>query len=221
MDTKQPVGVTAAQCSLKALDNVQLVDGLPFFAQRSKHMNVLQRQVLVLNRNWLVINTIPVQAAVLQLAAGAATALDIQGENHLVPVRWDDWINLEPLSEDETIHTQRRAIRMPTVIIAVNFDKVPARRARFTLRNIALRDGGKCQYTGKVLPRDRWSMDHVLPLSRGGQDAPENVVLADKEINNRKGNMTPSEAGLPTPTIRKLQAVRPQASHPHHALFLK
>ncbi len=184
-------------------------------------MNVLSRQVLVLNRNWMVINTIQVQAAILQLAAGAATALDIRGENHLVPVKWEDWIALDPLSEDETIHTQHLKIRMPTVIIAVNFDKVPVRRARFTLKNIALRDGGRCQYTGRELPRDRWSMDHVLPLSRGGKDSPDNVVLADKEINNRKGNKTPREAGLPVPTIRKLNAARPMATHPHHELFLK
>jgi 5-methylcytosine-specific restriction endonuclease McrA len=184
-------------------------------------MSVLNRSVLVLNRNWIAINSTTVQAALLQLAAGAATALDIRGENHLVPVRWDDWINLEPLNEDELIHTTNRRIRMPTVIIAVNYDKVKRKRAKFTLANIARRDGNRCQYSGRELSRDEWSMDHVLPKSRGGTDTPDNVVLAHKDVNNRKGNKTPQEAGLPVPVIRKLLPELPRATHPHHELFLK
>lgn len=185
-------------------------------------MSVLNRTVLVLNRNWLPINSTTVQAALLQLAAGAATALDIQGENHLVPVKWEEWIELQPLNEDEVIHTSNRKVRMPTVIIAVNYDRLVKKRAKFTLANVARRDGYRCQYTGRELKRHEWSMDHVIPKSRGGKDCPENVVLAHKDVNNKKGSKTPQEAGLPVPTIRRLNDYElPTATHPHHFLFLK
>lgn len=35
--------------------------------------------------------------------------------------------------------------------------------------------------------------DHVLPTSRGGSDAPENIVLACSGCNSRKGARTPGE----------------------------
>ena len=43
---------------------------------------------------------------------------------------------------------------------------------------------------------DQGSLDHVLPRSRGGKDAWENLVWSSKAINARKGNRLPHEAGL-------------------------
>lgn len=183
-------------------------------------MNVLERKVLVLNRLWQVIGEKSVQQAFIDLAGGNYTAMNIDGET-IAPVTWEEWIQLPPLNDTEVVHTRTRAIRMPTVILACNYDRVPKRRPKFTLANIARRDGGRCQYTGQMLSRDRWSLDHILPRSRGGKDIPENVVLADKEVNNRKGNKTPEEAGLPVPIVRSLGSSMPVASHPHHQLFLK
>jgi len=40
------------------------------------------------------------------------------------------------------------------------------------------------------------SLDHVLPRSRGGKNAWENLVWAGKDVNARKGNRLPHEAGL-------------------------
>lgn len=183
-------------------------------------MNVLSQQVLKLNRLWQVIGETTVEDAIKMMCIDVGTALLIEGEM-MRPVFWDEWIGLPVVDVDGFIRTRHKNIRRPTVMVCLNYAKVPIQRPKFTLKNIALRDGGRCQYTGRVLSRDRWSMDHVLPLSRGGKDAPENVVLADKEINNRKGNKTPIEAGLPQPSIRKLHAFTPEATHPHHALFLK
>jgi 5-methylcytosine-specific restriction endonuclease McrA len=39
-------------------------------------------------------------------------------------------------------------------------------------------------------------MDHVLPRSRGGKNAWENLDWAGKDVNARKGNRLPHEAGL-------------------------
>ncbi len=222
MDTSLwAVCITGVRLALNQEDNVRFIDSLPFFNKDQNMNNVLNRSVLVLNRLWQAVNSVTVQAAVSQMAAGAATALDIRGDDWLVPVTWEEWIKLPPLNEDEVIHTQHLNIRQPTVLILSSYDKIPSRRPKFTLKNIARRDGNRCQYSGKILTPDRMSMDHVLPLSRGGADAPENVVLADKEVNNRKGSKTPAEAGLPMPKIRKLTVARIEPKHPHHELFLK
>lgn len=37
------------------------------------------------------------------------------------------------------------------------------------------------------------TVDHVVPLSRGGADGPSNWVLSCLQCNQRKGDMTASE----------------------------
>lgn len=183
-------------------------------------MNVLNQSVLKLNNAWQVIGETSVTEAIKMMSIDAGTALYISGDE-MFPVKWEEWIGLPVVEEDGYIRTQHLNIRRPTVLICVNYSKVPKRRPKFTLANIARRDGGRCQYTGRTLSRDRMSLDHVLPRSRGGKDSPDNVVLADKEVNNRKGSKTPQEAGLPVPVIRKLSVSLATASHPHHELFLR
>ena len=85
---------------------------------------------------------------------------------------------------------------MPTVIGAVNFAKVPKNRPKLCARTIRERDGNRCQYTGRLLHPDEGSLDHVVPRSRGGRDAWENLVWAAKDVNQRKADRLPREAGL-------------------------
>jgi 5-methylcytosine-specific restriction endonuclease McrA len=49
-------------------------------------------------------------------------------------------------------------------------------------------------------------MDHILPRSRGGKSAWDNVVTACKKCNGRKGNRTPAEANMKLQT----QPTRPR-----------
>jgi 5-methylcytosine-specific restriction endonuclease McrA len=95
----------------------------------------------------------------------------------------------------------RGAIRVPTVIVAVNFARVPKKRPRLCAKTIRERDGNRCQYTGKLLRPEEGSLDHVLPRSRGGADSWENLVWAAKEVNARKANRLPHEAGLRLLTV--------------------
>ena len=90
----------------------------------------------------------------------------------------------------------RGAIRVPTVIVAVNFAQVPKKRPKLCAKNIRERDGNRCQYTGALLRPDEGSLDHVVPRSRGGPDTWENLVWSSKQVNTRKGNRLPHEAGL-------------------------
>ena len=160
-------------------------------------MNILTKAtVLVLNRNWQAINVRTPQEAFCMMATNVATGLEIEGEDHIRPVTWEEWITLPIRDQDEAVHTVRGPIRVPTVIVAVNYAKVPKKRPRLCARTIRERDGNRCQYTGKLLRPDEGSLDHVLPRSRGGKDSWENLVWSSKAVNTRKGNRLPHEAGL-------------------------
>src|SRR5256885_6067963 len=152
--------------------------------------------VLVLNRNWQAINIRTPADAFCQMATNVATALEIDGENSIRPVMWDEWITLPIRDGDNAVHTVRGAIRVPTLIVALNFAKVPKKRPKLCAKTVRERDGNRCQYTGKLLRPDEGSLDHVLPRSRGGKDEWGNLVWSDKSVNAKKGNRLPHEAGL-------------------------
>lgn len=157
--------------------------------------------VLVLNRNWQAINIRTPQEAFCQMATNVATALEIElGDGAraeaLRPVTWDEWIKLPIRDGDNAVRTAHGAVRVPTVIVAVNYARVPKKRPKLCARAIRERDRNRCQYTGRVLRPDEGSLDHVVPRSRGGKDAWENLVWAAKDVNQRKADRLPHEAGL-------------------------
>lgn len=126
--------------------------------------------VLVLNRNWQAINTRTPADAFCQVAVNVATALNIDGDS-IRPVSWDEWLTLAIREQDNAVQTVRGAIRVPTVIVALNFARVPRKRPKLCAKAIRDRDGNCCQYRGKLLRPDEGSLDHILPRSRGGADA--------------------------------------------------
>jgi len=157
--------------------------------------------VLVLNRNWQAINIRTPQDAFCQMATNVATALEIDGENSIRPVMWDEWITLAVREGDHAVRAARGPIRVPTVIVALNYARVPKKRPKLSAKNVRERDGNRCQYTGKLLRPDEGSLDHVLPRSRGGKDEWGNLVWSDKTVNAKKGNRLPHEAGLKLLTV--------------------
>jgi 5-methylcytosine-specific restriction endonuclease McrA len=160
-------------------------------------MNALNKAiVLVLNRNWQAINVRTPQEAFCMMATNVATGLEIEGQEHIRPVRWQEWITLPVRDQDEAVQTVRGTIRVPTVIVAVNYAHVPKSRPKLCARAIRERDRNRCQYTGRVLRPEEGSLDHVVPRSRGGRDSWENLVWASKEVNQRKADRLPQEAGL-------------------------
>lgn len=56
------------------------------------------------------------------------------------------------------------------------------------------RFGNACAYCGSG--NCALAMDHILPLSRGGQHTKLNIVPACKPCNSKKGSKTPEEAGM-------------------------
>jgi 5-methylcytosine-specific restriction endonuclease McrA len=56
-----------------------------------------------------------------------------------------------------------------------------------------LTGGEKCAYCGVKLSTYTATLDHVIPLSRGGSDEPRNLVWCCKKCNYSKGNKLPYE----------------------------
>ena len=169
-------------------------------------------KVLLLNRNWQAINIRTPQEAFCMMATNVATGLEIEGEENIRPVTWEEWITLPIRAQDNSVQTMRGPIRVPTVIVAVNFANVPKKRPKLCAKTIRERDGNCCQYTGKVLKREEGSLDHVVPRSRGGKDAWENLVWSSKDVNAKKGNRLPHEAGLKLLSVPRAPKELPASS---------
>jgi 5-methylcytosine-specific restriction endonuclease McrA len=159
--------------------------------------SVLEKNVvLVLNRNWQAVNSTTPAHAFCLMSSGAAMGMNMQGLDYMAPVTWEEWLGLPVREGDMSVGCVRGGIRVPTVIIATRFNRVPMRRPKFSFRALHERDGGRCQYTGRKLHPGEGNIDHIVPRSRGGATTWKNCVLSCKRINNRKANRTPEEAGL-------------------------
>lgn len=51
----------------------------------------------------------------------------------------------------------------------------------------------RCYYCNRLLTRKNKSVDHLVPLSRGGTDGPANMVNACKDCNRDKGCLSVNE----------------------------
>jgi 5-methylcytosine-specific restriction endonuclease McrA len=52
---------------------------------------------------------------------------------------------------------------------------------------------GICHYCGGTFPPDELTMDHLVPVTRGGKSTPGNVVPACRGCNSRKKYLLPIE----------------------------
>lgn len=52
---------------------------------------------------------------------------------------------------------------------------------------------GRCYWCDRTIPVQELTMDHVVPLSRGGLSVKSNVVPSCKECNSKKKQLLPME----------------------------
>lgn len=154
---------------------------------------VLSEPTLVLNRNWVAIQTTTVRNALCLLYSGVARAIHTETfETH----DFDSWADLAISRDEPRIHTVRLEIKVPEVILLLSYDKVPRRQVTFSRRNLYRRDRYTCQYCGATPGSAELSIDHLIPRSRGGRTTWTNCVLACVNCNKQKGNRTLVEAGM-------------------------
>ncbi len=75
----------------------------------------------------------------------------------------------------------------------IKIEKERARRLRKTKWWRRRCAQGRCYYCGRKVKSSELTMDHVIPLSRGGRSVRENLVPACKECNAKKKYLTPWE----------------------------
>jgi 5-methylcytosine-specific restriction endonuclease McrA len=94
---------------------------------------------------------------------------------------------------DREFHSERVAFPEPSVVRLAHYVKVPY-QARIALnrRAVFARDGHRCQYCGASAE----NIDHVIPRSRGGPHAWDNVVAACRPCNSRKRDRLLEESGM-------------------------
>lgn len=52
---------------------------------------------------------------------------------------------------------------------------------------------GTCYYCGQAVKHQDLTMDHLVPLARGGRSTKDNLVPCCKECNNQKKSLLPIE----------------------------
>ena len=74
-------------------------------------------------------------------------------------------------------------------------ERQKARELRATQWWKRKRASGVCHHCGEKFPPDELTMDHLVPLVRGGKSTKGNLVPACKECNNKKKYALPWEWG--------------------------
>jgi 5-methylcytosine-specific restriction endonuclease McrA len=132
--------------------------------------------VLVLNATYEPINVISVQRAIVLLLKEKAEVVE---------------------AADAELRSEQVRMPLPVVIRLVYFVRIP-RLVGIPLsrRTVLARDHYTCQYCGATPGRADLTVDHIVPRSKGGETAWDNVVTACRRCNVRKGNRLPEDAGL-------------------------
>lgn len=139
-------------------------------------MQVLEQSVVVFSQNYLPLCRINIKRAIVLLVTNKAEPMEFSSEG--------GWLIRSP----SLVVSVPKHIRLK-IGAAERMWKVPPVNRREVLR----RDHHTCQYCGST---KRLTLDHVIPRSRGGQHTWNNVVIACERCNSRKGDRTPTEAGM-------------------------
>lgn len=129
------------------------------------------------------------------------------------PTAWLSWQETATLLVKEqviwsiggTVHTirggynrrgERSRLELPSIVACDGRVDASAFTPALTNALLFARDQQVCLYCGNRFALRELSRDHVVPTSRGGTDGWTNCVTACRRCNNRKGNLTPEQAGM-------------------------
>jgi 5-methylcytosine-specific restriction endonuclease McrA len=163
--------------------------------------DALSASVLVLNRLFMAVHIVNARRAFCLLFREHAEVIHFE-EGYFANYDFSAWREMSELRADEKkphedwIRAVNFEIQVPRVIRLFGYDRLPRRKIRFSRRNLFARDGFKCQYCRREFPPAQLSVDHVVPRSRGGPTAWENVVTCCLNCNVKKGGRTPKEARM-------------------------
>lgn len=140
--------------------------------------------VLLLNASYEPLSVIPIRRAISLLL------------RERVDAATDDAI---------TLHGTTHSFEIPQVLRLRRYVHVPQRRAQWSRLNVLKRDKYTCIYCeielgalsrGRQMATCDFTVDHILPKSRGGKNTWSNTACACYACNHRKGARMPHEAGM-------------------------
>jgi 5-methylcytosine-specific restriction endonuclease McrA len=126
-------------------------------------------------------------------------ALGIVGTPRAVRLVWKGSAEVVELDGDRVLRSQHFVFPAPSVIRLIEYIDVRGRQGRSSTKRsrILARDRYRCQYCGARGGPFDLTIDHIVPRSRGGRTAAENLCTACLACNQRKGDRTPEEARMP------------------------
>jgi 5-methylcytosine-specific restriction endonuclease McrA len=115
----------------------------------------------------------------------------------LSTITWEDAIKYLVLDKADVIlyhenwivHSATWETQVPSIMMLRDYMK-PKLSVRFSRGNIYLRDNGECQYCGDRIERKEATLDHVIPVSKGGKSVWDNCVTACAPCNSNKSDKT-------------------------------
>lgn len=154
-------------------------------------MEKLNRKVLLLDRTGRPFRVITVRQAIEIMLR-----LDENGDPPVLPID----------GTAARLRTVDDVFDVPSVLMLRVYHNAPRQSVPFTRRNVFRRDNWQCVYCGKrvgdldeegrPLKRSDFTIEHIIPMSRGGKTTWSNVACCCAKCNNRKGCRTPHEAGM-------------------------
>jgi 5-methylcytosine-specific restriction endonuclease McrA len=146
---------------------------LQFFSQlESNKQRVQILDTLILNADYRPLNFLPISVIPWQ----QAVKLTVLGRINVLE-HYSDW----------EVHSPSITIKVPALAITREFMKYK-QRVCFSRRGVYLRDLYTCGYCDEVFPDSELTLDHVVPISKGGKTNWENIVTACKKCNFKKGD---------------------------------
>ncbi|MCA9921559.1 MAG: HNH endonuclease [Anaerolineales bacterium] len=103
------------------------------------------------------------------------------------------------------LRSVNREFEVPSVVRLTYYVNVPRLGVTWSRRAVLERDAWQCIYcgamigqkkNGRILNKYDFTIDHLIPKSRGGANSWGNTACACGPCNNRKANRTPHEAGM-------------------------
>jgi 5-methylcytosine-specific restriction endonuclease McrA len=152
-------------------------------------------RVLLLNASYEPLNVVSLQKAVNLLLRGC----------------------VEPVADADVaglVRSPSTTLTVPAVLRLRRYVNVPQRGATWSRQGVLMRDRFTCVYCGTragdakhdtrhgglllraKTTRDDFTVDHLIPRSRGGNNSWGNTACACRWCNHRKGDRKPEEAGL-------------------------
>ena len=163
-------------------------------------MNLLNENVLVLNKHYLAVQVAIAKEAINALVKGSAQVVDHEYTTYDL----DQWHKYTRNASEEIREIYLGMIRSPSTHLFIphvvrfpdcEYTNPLIKSVKYSRKNIYSRDNYTCQYCREHFQKDLLTLDHVIPKSKGGKSNWTNIVTCCKSCNSSKGDKLLKDLG--------------------------